>query len=86
MAFLSTSLATFLSHPIVMVSSHRVTGRAHIPSILTHGPSLQVLDQAQLRKPVVVQMLFSNPLDEPVKNCVLMVEGSGLLRGSLKIE
>lgn len=48
--------------------------------------TLEVLDQAQLRKPVVVQMLFSNPLDEPVKNCVLMVEGSGLLRGSLKID
>lgn len=36
--------------------------------------TLEVLDQAQLRKPVVVQMLFSNPLDEPVKNCVLMVK------------
>ncbi|ELK04032.1 Protein-glutamine gamma-glutamyltransferase E [Pteropus alecto] len=45
-----------------------------------------LLDQAQLRKPVNVQMLFSNPLDEPVKNCVLMVEGSGLLLGSLKID
>lgn len=39
-----------------------------------------------MRKPVNVQMFFSNPLDEPVKNCVLMVEGSGLLLGSLKIE
>ncbi|GAB1286892.1 Protein-glutamine gamma-glutamyltransferase E [Apodemus speciosus] len=47
---------------------------------------LEVLNQAQLRKPVNVQMLFSNPLDEPVKNCVLMVEGSGLLRGSLRID
>ncbi|XP_048205331.1 protein-glutamine gamma-glutamyltransferase E [Perognathus longimembris pacificus] len=48
--------------------------------------TLEVLDQAQVRKPVNVQMLFSNPLDEPVKDCVLMVEGSGLLRGNLKIE
>ncbi|XP_051000568.1 LOW QUALITY PROTEIN: protein-glutamine gamma-glutamyltransferase E [Acomys russatus] len=48
--------------------------------------TLEVLDQAQVRKPVNVQMLFSNPLDEPVKNCVLMVEGSGLLRGNLKID
>lgn len=54
--------------------------------MLTHGPSLQALEQAQVRKPLNVQMLFSNPLDEPVKNCVLMVEGSGLLRGNLKIE
>lgn len=48
--------------------------------------SPQLLEQAKVRKPVNVQMLFSNPLDEPVKNCVLMVEGSGLLLGSLKIE
>ncbi|XP_008852731.1 protein-glutamine gamma-glutamyltransferase E [Nannospalax galili] len=48
--------------------------------------TLEVLDRARVRKPVNVQMLFSNPLDEPVKDCVLMVEGSGLLRGNLKIE
>ncbi|XP_028000474.1 protein-glutamine gamma-glutamyltransferase E [Eptesicus fuscus] len=48
--------------------------------------TLELLDQAHLRKPVNVQMLFSNPLEEPVKNCVLMVEGSGLLLGSLKID
>ncbi|XP_021565167.1 protein-glutamine gamma-glutamyltransferase E [Carlito syrichta] len=47
--------------------------------------TLEVLDQARVRKPVNVQMLFSNPLDEPVKDCVLMVEGSGLLLGNLKI-
>ncbi|XP_053430641.1 protein-glutamine gamma-glutamyltransferase E isoform X2 [Nycticebus coucang] len=48
--------------------------------------TLEVLDQAHVQKPLNVQMLFSNPLDEPVKNCVLMVEGSGLLRGNLKID
>ncbi|XP_006187186.1 protein-glutamine gamma-glutamyltransferase E [Camelus ferus] len=48
--------------------------------------TLEVLDQAQVQKPVNVRMLFSNPLDEPVKDCVLMVEGSGLLLGSLKID
>ncbi|XP_014645617.1 PREDICTED: protein-glutamine gamma-glutamyltransferase E [Ceratotherium simum simum] len=48
--------------------------------------TLEVLDQAQVQKPVNVQMHFSNPLDEPVKNCLLMVEGSGLLTGSLKID
>ncbi|KAF6284473.1 hypothetical protein mRhiFer1_009236 [Rhinolophus ferrumequinum] len=48
--------------------------------------TLELLEQAKVRKPVNVQMLFSNPLDEPVKNCVLMVEGSGLLLGSLKID
>lgn len=45
-----------------------------------------MLDEARVRKPVNVQMLFSNPLDEPVKDCILMVEGSGLLRGNLKIQ
>ncbi|XP_046534548.1 protein-glutamine gamma-glutamyltransferase E [Equus quagga] len=48
--------------------------------------TLEVLDEVRVQKPVHVQMLFSNPLDEPVKNCVLMVEGSGLLLGSLKID
>ncbi|CAH6787886.1 Tgm3 [Phodopus roborovskii] len=48
--------------------------------------TLEVLEQAQVQKPVIVQMLFSNPLDEPVRDCVLMVEGSGLLRGNLKID
>ncbi|XP_021578894.2 protein-glutamine gamma-glutamyltransferase E isoform X1 [Ictidomys tridecemlineatus] len=47
---------------------------------------LEVLDQAQVQKPLNVQMIFSNPLNEPVKDCVLMVEGSGLLRGNLKID
>ncbi|XP_073734574.1 protein-glutamine gamma-glutamyltransferase E [Callorhinus ursinus] len=56
--------------------------------IILDNPSLtlEVLEQARVRKPVNVQMLFSNPLDEPVKDCVLMVEGSGLLLGSLRID
>nr|XP_035949040.1 protein-glutamine gamma-glutamyltransferase E [Halichoerus grypus] len=56
--------------------------------IILDNPSLtlEVLEQARVQKPVNVQMLFSNPLDEPVRNCVLMVEGSGLLLGSLRID
>ncbi|KAI5246349.1 Protein-Glutamine Gamma-Glutamyltransferase E [Manis pentadactyla] len=56
--------------------------------IILDNPNLilEMLDQAQVQKPLNVQMLFSNPLDEPVKDCVLMVEGSGLLLGSLKID
>uniref|UniRef100_A0A8C8WK56 protein-glutamine gamma-glutamyltransferase n=1 Tax=Panthera leo TaxID=9689 RepID=A0A8C8WK56_PANLE len=56
--------------------------------IILDNPSLtlEVLDQARVQQPVNVQMLFSNPLDEPVKDCVLMVEGSGLLLGSLRID
>uniref|UniRef100_A0A8C0DAI4 protein-glutamine gamma-glutamyltransferase n=1 Tax=Balaenoptera musculus TaxID=9771 RepID=A0A8C0DAI4_BALMU len=48
--------------------------------------TLEVLDQAQVQKPVTVKVLFSNPLDELVTDCKLMVEGSGLLLDSLKID
>ncbi|XP_059934185.1 protein-glutamine gamma-glutamyltransferase E [Mesoplodon densirostris] len=48
--------------------------------------TLEVLNQAQVQKPVTVQVLFSNPLDEVVKDCKLIVEGSGLLLGTLKID
>ncbi|NIG58242.1 protein-glutamine gamma-glutamyltransferase E [Pontoporia blainvillei] len=48
--------------------------------------TLEVLDQAHVQKPVTVQVLFSNPLDELVKDCKLIVEGSGLLLGTLKID
>ncbi|XP_074067289.1 protein-glutamine gamma-glutamyltransferase E [Macrotis lagotis] len=47
--------------------------------------TLELLDQARVRTPVNVQVLFANPLDEPVDNCVLTVEGSGLMRGNLRI-
>ncbi|KAJ8778023.1 hypothetical protein J1605_001175 [Eschrichtius robustus] len=48
--------------------------------------TLEVLDQVQVQKPVTVKVLFSNPLDEMVMDCKLMVEGSGLLLDSLKID
>ncbi|XP_043836778.1 protein-glutamine gamma-glutamyltransferase E [Dromiciops gliroides] len=47
--------------------------------------TLELLDQARVKTPVNVRVLFANPLDEPVDNCVLTVEGSGLMRGNLKI-
>lgn len=69
----------------------KVTDEAEVVverDIILDNPTLtlEVLDQARVQKPLNVQMLFSNPLDEPVKDCVLMVEGSGLLRGNLKID
>ncbi|TKC48463.1 hypothetical protein EI555_008586, partial [Monodon monoceros] len=48
--------------------------------------TLEVLDQAHVQKPVTVQILFSNPLDELVKDCKLIAEGSGLMLGTLKID
>ncbi|XP_072488499.1 protein-glutamine gamma-glutamyltransferase E isoform X1 [Notamacropus eugenii] len=55
--------------------------------VILDNPSitLELLDQARVKTPVNVQVLFANPLDEPVDNCVLTVEGSGLMRGNLKI-
>ncbi|KAM9249936.1 protein-glutamine gamma-glutamyltransferase E [Dugong dugon] len=75
----------------------RVTAVCKVPNegevvverdVILDNPSLtlEVLDQVRVQKPVMVQMLFSNPLDEPVKNGVLMVEGSSLLRGNLRID
>lgn len=69
----------------------KVTDEAEVVverDIILDNPTLtlEVLNPAHLRKPVNVRMHFSNPLDEPVNNCVLMVEGSGLLRGNLKID
>lgn len=33
-----------------------------------------------------VEVVFTNPIDIEVKDCVLQVEGSDLVRGILKIE
>ncbi|XP_049555695.1 protein-glutamine gamma-glutamyltransferase E isoform X2 [Orcinus orca] len=56
--------------------------------IILENPTLtlEVLDQARVQKPVTVQILFSNPLDELVKDCKLIAEGSGLLQGTLEID
>lgn len=35
---------------------------------------------------VAVEVMVLNPLSERVKDCTLMVEGSGLLQGQLSIE
>lgn len=47
---------------------------------------LQVLGPAMVGVAVTVEVMVVNPLWETVKDCVLMVEGSGLLRGQLSIE
>ncbi|XP_044515640.1 protein-glutamine gamma-glutamyltransferase E [Gracilinanus agilis] len=48
--------------------------------------TMELLDQARVQTPVNVRVLFANPLDMPVDNCVLTVEGSGLMRGNLRIK
>lgn len=47
---------------------------------------LQVLGPAVVGVTVAVEVLVINPLSESVKDCVLMVEGSGLLQGQLSVE
>lgn len=47
---------------------------------------LQVLGPAVVGVTVAVEVLVINPLSESVTDCVLMVEGSGLLQGHLSIE
>lgn len=47
---------------------------------------LQVLGPAMVGVAVVVEVLVVNPLLEKVEDCMLMVEGSGLLQGQLSIE
>ena len=46
----------------------------------------QVLGPAKVGHEVKVDMVFTNPLEEEVKDCVLQAEGSDLLETKLKIE
>lgn len=47
---------------------------------------LQVLGPAMVGVAVVVEVMVVNPLLEKAEDCMLMVEGSGLLQGQLSIE
>ncbi|XP_073411347.1 protein-glutamine gamma-glutamyltransferase E-like isoform X2 [Dendrobates tinctorius] len=56
--------------------------------ILLKNPTIvmKITDQAQLNKPLSVEIAFTNPTREDVHNCVLIVEGSGLLKEKVTIE
>uniref|UniRef100_A0A8C6ZS04 protein-glutamine gamma-glutamyltransferase n=1 Tax=Nothoprocta perdicaria TaxID=30464 RepID=A0A8C6ZS04_NOTPE len=47
--------------------------------------TIKVLGPAVVHKAINVQVTFTNPLSEMVTDCVLKVEGSGLLKEQLKI-
>ncbi|XP_074867646.1 protein-glutamine gamma-glutamyltransferase E-like [Carettochelys insculpta] len=47
---------------------------------------MQVIGDAKVNEPLNVEVVFTNPLDQEVKDCVLQAEGSDLLKGKLKIE
>ncbi|XP_006758176.1 PREDICTED: protein-glutamine gamma-glutamyltransferase 6 [Myotis davidii] len=48
--------------------------------------TIKVLGPAMVGVAVVVEVMVVNPLLEKVKDCMLMVEGSGLLQGQLSID
>ncbi|KAM5245852.1 protein-glutamine gamma-glutamyltransferase 6 [Ctenodactylus gundi] len=48
--------------------------------------TIKVLGPAMVGEAVTVEVMVINPLSESVKDCVLMVEGSGLLKGQLSID
>uniref|UniRef100_A0A8C8AAG4 protein-glutamine gamma-glutamyltransferase n=1 Tax=Otus sunia TaxID=257818 RepID=A0A8C8AAG4_9STRI len=47
---------------------------------------IQVLGEAKVNKEVDVEVIFTNPIDTEVMDCVLQVEGNDLLRGILEID
>nr|XP_006111130.1 protein-glutamine gamma-glutamyltransferase E-like [Pelodiscus sinensis] len=57
-------------------------------NIVLENPELliQVVGDAKVNEPVNVEVIFTNPLDQEVKDCTLQAEGSDLLKGKLKIE
>ncbi|XP_073539969.1 protein-glutamine gamma-glutamyltransferase E-like isoform X2 [Phyllobates terribilis] len=56
--------------------------------ILLKNPPIvmKITDQAHLNKPLSIEIAFTNPTTEEVHNCVLIVEGSGLVKEKITIE
>ncbi|XP_029415055.1 protein-glutamine gamma-glutamyltransferase 5 isoform X3 [Nannospalax galili] len=49
------------------------------------GIVINVLGTAFVNQPLTIQVIFSNPLSEPVEDCVLTLEGSGLFKKQQRI-
>uniref|UniRef100_A0A8C3YC67 protein-glutamine gamma-glutamyltransferase n=1 Tax=Catagonus wagneri TaxID=51154 RepID=A0A8C3YC67_9CETA len=49
------------------------------------GIMINVLGAPIVNQPLSIQVIFSNPLSEPVADCVLTVEGSGLFRKQQRV-
>ncbi|KAM9285135.1 protein-glutamine gamma-glutamyltransferase E-like [Morus bassanus] len=47
---------------------------------------IQILGEAKVNEEVDVEVIFTNPIDTEVMNCVLQVEGNGLLKEILEID
>ncbi|KAF7237179.1 Protein-glutamine gamma-glutamyltransferase E [Varanus komodoensis] len=52
----------------------------------SHPILLKVLGQAKVGEQVKVEVLFTNPLEEEVKDCVLRAEGSDLTADTVRIQ
>ncbi|XP_018419818.1 PREDICTED: protein-glutamine gamma-glutamyltransferase 5-like [Nanorana parkeri] len=46
---------------------------------------INFLGSPVVNKPCKVRLMFSNPLDEDIKDCLLVIEGSGLMKTQLKV-
>ncbi|XP_029470560.1 protein-glutamine gamma-glutamyltransferase 5-like isoform X1 [Rhinatrema bivittatum] len=46
---------------------------------------INILGQAVVNQQVIVKCTFVNPLSEPAENCMLMIEGTGLIKRLMKI-
>ncbi|XP_040186210.1 protein-glutamine gamma-glutamyltransferase 5-like [Rana temporaria] len=51
-----------------------------VPQITINFPGSPVVN-----KPCKVRLMFSNPLNEDIKDCLLVIEGSGLMKTQLKL-
>ncbi|XP_019395102.1 PREDICTED: protein-glutamine gamma-glutamyltransferase E-like isoform X2 [Crocodylus porosus] len=53
---------------------------------MTNPPiDMKVLGEVKVNEAVDVEVMFTNPINEEVKDCMLRAEGNDLLKGSLKI-
>ncbi|XP_075701693.1 protein-glutamine gamma-glutamyltransferase E-like [Rhinoderma darwinii] len=48
--------------------------------------TLKITEKAHLNKPLSVEIAFTNPTAEDLNNCVLTIEGSGLVKEQITIE
>ena len=45
------------------------------------NPSLQLMGEAHVKQPMMVELILLNPLPEPLQDCSFTVEGVGLTNG-----
>lgn len=74
---------------VVAVCEDETGGKLLVETVVTlKNPPimLKINEQAHLNKPISVEITFTNPTAEDVNNCVLTIEGSGLVKEQITIE